>query len=248
MITLITLTQGNPIALKRTIDNVLSHGLCNEIIVGDMCLFEEDSIIINGMGVKQVPLAFNHLYLNGFGATLNQLAEHATNDLCLYLNVGEIIECNLKKELINPNYNCYAFNHATETHHWIRLWNKHKLKWSGRIHEEVIGDRKLCPTLLFQMADTEKDNGDKFKAQVYNDCKEIVYFYQLLRLVDNPNDIGATNEGWVKYAKDSYNHIKERLLAKGERYQAFIEGNHLKYLENCKEFQSQDNNHLIHFQ
>jgi len=69
--------------------------------------------------------------------------------------------------------------------------------------------------------------------------KELVYFNQYLMLIDRPGERGATNPGWIQYAQDSYSNIKERLQAKGARYEAFIEGNLQKYLDNCKEFEPQ---------
>lgn len=247
-ISLITLTQGNVVALKRTIANVVQsfEGMVDEVIVGDMSIFEDDRNAIKAINpfademIEILDLDFNHLFKYGFGATLNMLADHAMNDLILYLNVGEIIEKNLISGLINDDYNCYKFNHATESHKWIRCYNRKELQWSGRIHEEVVpleGKRIRCSDgMLFQMADTEKDD-DAFKSAVYNDVKELTYWNQYLKLVDSPEEIGATNVGWIDYARDSYQHIKDRMLAKGARYEAFVEGNLQKYIDNCKEFE-----------
>jgi uncharacterized protein YdbL (DUF1318 family) len=248
MITLITVTQGNVNALKRTVDNVIEHfqGRVDEVIVGDLCVFKEDSEAINF--VRTIPLPFNFLFEQGFGSTLNQIAAFAKNDLILYLNVGEIVEANMNIELLNQGYNCFQFNHATDPHKWTRLYNRRAMQWSGRIHEEVIGDKNLCPSLLFTMADTEKDSHDPFKAQVYNDIKELVYFNQYVKLVDSPAEKGATNEGWVNYAKDGYESLVSRLNAKGKRYEAFKEGDLQKYLDNCQEFENFENNNLIHYQ
>lgn len=256
MITLVSLTQGNPIALKRTVDNVLSsfEGLVNDVVVGDLCVFQEDSKEINtiyantGTPYRTIPLPFNFIFEHGFGHTLNNIASFAKNDLILYMNVSEVVEANMKIDLLKGNYNCFNFNHATDPHQWTRLYHKGRLQWSGRIHEEVIGDRNLCPSVLFQMADTEKDSTDEFKSNVYNDIKELVYFNQYLKLVDNPSDRGATNEGWVKWAKDNYEHLKTRLEAKGERYNAMKECDLSKYLSNCQEFGEFKNSNLIHFQ
>lgn len=253
MITLITLTQGNVIALKRTIDNVkiTFKGYVNQVVVGDLCIFEEDAIKIDTFDVIRVPMPISQLYNNGFASVLNSLSEYSTNDLCLYMNVGEIVETEVNTHTLNKHWNCYAFNHATEPHQWVRLWDKKKLKWSGRIHEEVIGDRHLCPTVIFQMADTEKDKGEPFYEWVMNDIKEMVYFNQYLSLVDKPNEIGATNAGWVDYAKESYQHIKDRLLVKGQRLQAFCDNDNLNYIALAKEdFKANEfeNNKLIHFQ
>lgn len=251
-ITLITLTQGNPIALKRTIDNVVDkfQGKVTDIVVGDLCVFENDMVNMAHLGheITLVPLKFNSLFRHGFGSTLNELATHAKNNLCLYMNVSEIVDSPVRLDIIHPQWNSYKFDHATETHKWVRLWDRTKLKWSGRIHEEVVGQKYTSPDILFTMADTPKDDGDPFYSQVMNDVKELVYFNQYLKLVDNPGENGATNHGWIKYAQDNYQHIKDRLLAKGARYEAFVEGDLQKYLDNCKEFEPQENNDLIHFQ
>ena len=250
MITLISLTQGNPIALQRTIDSVKSAfgDKLTQVIVGDLCVFDKDKQAIDGMGAMRVELPFNELFLNGFGNTLNKLSNHSFNSLCLYMNVGEIVEANVNHDCISDSWNCYKFNHATDPHQWIRLWNREKLTWSGRIHEEVVGSKRLAPSIIFTMADTPKDSDDAYYSSVMNDVKEMVYFNQYLSLIDKPNERGATNSGWVQYAKDSYQHIKDRLLAKGARYEAFNEGDLQKYLDNCTEFQPHNNSDLIHFQ
>jgi hypothetical protein len=255
MITLITLTQGNPIALQRTIDNVVEWfgSLVNDVVVGDLCVFESDrkkleyKSVMNFEGVT-VPLPFNELFLNGFGATLNKLAKHATNDICLYMNVGEIVEGNINLKQFANGYNLWNFNHATETHQWGRMWNRKELTWSGRIHEEVVGNKRLAPSIIFTMADTPKDDSDPFYSAVMNDIKELVYFNQYLMLVDRPGERGATNLGWIQYAQDSYKSIEERMVGKGARYVAFVDGDLQKYLDNCKEFQPHNNSDLIHFQ
>ena len=254
MITLVTLTQGNPIALKRTIDNVIEHfqGKVNEVVVGDLCPFGDDSeaiqLLSETLPINQITLPFNTLFEQGFGNTLNFLSEFANNDLVLYLNVGEIVESNMQIDLLSQGYNCFQFDHAEDKHHWTRLYNKKDMQWSGRIHEEVRREKNVCPTMLFRMADTEKDSHNQCKAQVYNDIKELVYFNQYIKLVEEPNEIGATNQGWVTYAKDGYQSLTERLAKKGKRYEAFKEGDLQKYLDNCQEFENFDNNNLIHYQ
>lgn len=245
-ITLVTVGQGNPIALKRTIKSM--SAICDEVIFGDVLIFESDRKIINGYGIKVIPLPFNYIFVNGFASVLNHLATFAKNDLCLYMNVSEVIECNLNTSIINDTWNSYKFDHATESHKWTRLWKRSQLQWSGRIHEEVIGNKYTCPDMLFRMADTNKDDTDPFYSSVMNDVKEMVYFNQYISLVDRPGEIGATNQGWVAYAKENYQHLKDRLIAKGERYNAFLEGDLDKYLENCTTFEGFENNKLIHFQ
>lgn len=229
MLTLITSTQGNPIALKRTLDSF--RDVCNEFIVGDLCVFEEDRRLIenykNEFNLKIVPLQFNALFKLGFSWVLNELSKESTNDLVLYMNVGEVInEGDHILESLNDNhiYDTFFINHPVETHSWGRMYNKHKNYWSGLIHEELRGSRKDCPGHIFQFVDTEKDVEDEFKSAVMNTIKECVYFNNLIRLADDPTLQGATNMGWINWAKEQYDSMKERLSKKGKQYEAFVEG------------------------
>lgn len=238
MITLITPTQGNPIALKRTIDSF--KGVVNEVIVGSVCVFPEDNEKIVSYGseifVKLINLPFNYIFKNGFSATLNVLASYATNEWVVYMNVGEVIHSGKDDILskLSNRVNCYYIDHPTELHYWYRVYNRTQLQWSGIIHEEVSGNRVSDPTPLFTFDDTPKDSDDKFKEAVYNDIKELVYFNQYLKLVDQPYLIGNTNAGWVQFAKDGFHSFIERMHKKGNRYEAFITGDLQMYLEDAK--------------
>ena len=133
MISLITPTQGNPIALRRTIESV--KDICDEVVVGDVILFEEDRRLIESYGVKLISLPFNFIAIEGFSYTLNWLANHAKNDVVLYLNVGEIIDKGediLSK--ITDEYKAWYIDHSTEKHRWWRCYNSKEMKWSGLIH------------------------------------------------------------------------------------------------------------------
>lgn len=260
MLTLITMSQGNPIALKRTLDSF--RPFFNEVIFGDMCLFEEDRKLIQSYqqeyNMKIVQYPFNHIFIHGFSSILNNLATYASNDLVLYMNVSEIIDPNTKPEIVYTDFhNAFFFTHATEQHHWYRMYNRKEVEWQGLIHEElrplpgVEGKPYNIPS--FQMADTEKDMDDSFKAKVYNDTKELTYFNQYIKLVEQPHLVGITNEGWVEYAKDSYGSLKERLKKKGDRYLAFQQGNFILYMEdiyNNPEFENerQESSTLVNLQ
>lgn len=238
MLTLLTMSQGNPIALKRTLDSF--KPFCDEVIFGDLCIFEDDRKIIESYkeqyNMKIVRFPFNHIFVGGFSRVLNGLAIHAKNDLVLYMNVSEIIDPNTEKEIVfTHEHNAFYFTHAIEKHHWYRMYNRKQCEWQGLIHEELQplpGHQiKHCQINSFQMADTEKDMQDAFKAKVYNDIKELTYFNQYIKLVTSPHLIGSTNQGWVDYAKDAYPSLISRLGKKGNRYIAFQHENLEMYLE-----------------
>lgn len=253
MISFITPTQGNPIALKRTIDSV-AH-ICDEFIIGDVCPFEEDSQLIRSYpGVKTIKLPVNYIFHYGFSQTLNELAEHAKNDLVLYLNVGEVLsESGDVLAQLSSDYNAYYIDHATETHRWWRFYNKNELRWGGLIHEELVGEYRPYHKPIFRFADTEKDQNNPFKAKVYNDIKEMTYWNQLIKIADNPDISPVTNAGWVKFARETYKSMKDRLSDKGNRYEAFVRGNIEGYLRMCEydpvfEWQQFQTNDAIEFQ
>jgi len=233
MVTLIVMSQGNPIALKRTLESTKS--IVDEIIYGDLLIFQKDRYIIyeytKEYNFKVVNLPFNWIFTHGFGNTLNLLAGYASNDWVLYLNCSEIIESGVENILpaIENNtegYNSFAFDHSTDRHIWFRLYNKKELEWGGYIHEELGSreNRKYYPTPIFRMADTDKDSGDLFYSKVMDTVKELVYFNNYLKLIDQPHLLGNTDPGWINFAQDSYQSFINRLHAKGKMYDAFITG------------------------
>lgn len=255
-LTLLTMSQGNPIALKRTLDSF--KGICNEVVFGDLLIFEKDRELIRSwqeqynMGIVEFP--FNSIFEHGFASTLNILANYATNDWVLYMNCSEVMDGEFDVlPKLNDNFNCHYLTHSVETHHWFRLYNRKQLQWSGPIHEEVIGNRRPSIDSIFQFADTDKDMIDPFYAKIMNEIKELCYFEQYIKLIDRPDLIGATNPGWVDYAKDGYESLKERLAKKGKRYEAFRDGNLAKFLEDIYtnpvfEKERHESSTLINFQ
>lgn len=230
-ISLICMGAGNVKVLRETFKSASS--ICDEIVYGDMLLFDDDREILHSyqkeFNLKIIKLPFCYIFKNGFASVLNYLATKTSNNLVLYLNTSEIIEKdNGILDIINSEYNCYYFDHATDPHRWFRFYNKNKLFWSGYIHEALEAfpahDFRPYHKAIFRMADLEKDMDNPFKAQVFNDVKEIVYFKNYMNLVDLPEDMrGATDPGWYKFAEDNYESMVDRLLTKGKRYQAFME-------------------------
>lgn len=237
MISYIAPTHGNPVALKRTLDSLV--GICDEFIIGDVIIFPLDRELIRSykseFNIKIIKFEFNYIFKNGFSSILNALIEHATNNIVLYLNTGEIIEKGKDKILdkISDDYNCYYIDHSSEKHRWWRCFDKREVKWSGIIHEESIagnGEIRPYPKPFFTFADTEKDMYDEFKAAVLNDSKELVYFNLYNKIIDDPKNLQGTDPGWVHFAESNYESMAYRLRSKGKRFEAFKSGNYELYM------------------
>lgn len=233
-ITLITMGAGNVKVLGKTLESFSK--VCDEVVYGDLLMFPEDREVLKSyqrqynMGVVRLP--FHYIMKHGFSSLLNLLASQASNDHVIYMNTSEVIEIdNGILKTMSPEYNCYYFDHATDPHRWYRFYNRHELKWSGVIHETLVGDHRPYHKPVFRMADLEKDMDNPFKAKVLNDIKEIVYFYQYTRLVDEPQVLGGTDPGWINFAKENYESMVERLLKKGKRYEAFLRENYDMYMQ-----------------
>lgn len=232
-ITLLTMGCGNVKVLKKTLESFST--VCDEVIYGDVILFQEDREVLlqyqRQYNIKIIPFAFDHLFVYGFSDLLNQLADRATNDIVVYSNTSEIIERdNGILTSISKQYNCYFFDNASDPHRWYRMYNRKELQWSGRIHESLIGEHRPYHKPVYRMQDLEKDMDDPFKAKVFNDVKEIVYFRNYMSIVEDPDSLGGTDPGWIRFATDNYDNMKERLLKKGKRYEAFLEGDFKKYM------------------
>jgi len=244
MITLITMGAGNVSVLKETLKSAST--VCDEIIYGDMLLFEEDREVLHSykseFNMKVVPLPFNFIFKNGFSHCLNTLAEHTTNDIVMYLNTSEVIEedYGIIETIKNkPNCNTFYFVHKIDPHRWHRTYNRHELQWSGIIHEQLKNEYRPYHRPIFCMADLPKDSQSPFKAKVFDTLKEVVYFQQYVNIVDNPELMGETDLGWLHFAKNDYDSFKQRLIAKGEAYTCIANGDFrglMNYFYNSPEF------------
>ena len=254
--------QGNVMALKHTLDSF--HGIVDEVVYGDMLIFEEDRLTLESYkepyNLRPIRLPFNFIFKQGFAACLNYLAANASNDMVMYMNTSEAIDEDYGINKIideNPEQNSFYFIHRTDPHRWHRTYNRKELFWSGVIHEELreLPGKFINPyhKPIFMMKDHEKDMDNTFKAAVFNSIKELVYFNNYLKLIDDRSSAGATNEGWVTFAKEQYSSMLERMQQKGKQLTAFQLGdfdmlyNELKtsdYFEK-ERFESSD---IINFQ
>lgn len=255
-VTLITMGAGNVKALGKTLASF--KDVFDEVVYGDMLLFDEDRELLDkykqkyNMGVLKLP--FNYIFRHGFSDTLNTLAHQATNDIVIYMNTSEVIDedygiVDIVKN--NPGCNAFYFIHRTDPHRWFRMYNRKELEWSGVIHEQLKGEYKPYHKPVFMMADLEKDMDDPFKADVFNSVKEIVYFRNYNRIVDYPKKLGETDPGWIKFAIENYESMKQRMQANEGLYQAFCTGSDLmlyQAIQNFKPTGKFQSSNLIEFQ
>jgi hypothetical protein len=234
-ISLITMGQANPMALKRTLESF--KGIVGEVVYGDVLIFDEDREVVKSYqdeyNLRIMQLPFNYIFQMGFANTLNFLISNAKNDMVLYMNTSEVIDENYGiNEIINNNPDCnsFYFSHRVEKHRWFRCFDRREIQWSGRLHEEPRGEERPYHKPIFQMADTEKDLDNQFKAAVANSVKEMCYWQQLIKIVDNPKLKEATNEHWINFAKEQYDSMKKRLEDKGNQYKAFQLGDFEMFL------------------
>lgn len=225
MISLITMGSGNTSILYQTLKSV--EGICDEIIYGDLLLWEQDREKLleytAEFNMTIIPLPWNHLYKHGFSQVLNILSDHATNPYVLYLNTSEIIEKDFGVvEAIknNPECNAFYFTHLTDMHRWYRLYKRDEMQWSGILHEQLKGDYVPYHKSVFQMADLPKDMMDIERAKILDSLKEITYFRQYMNIVDYPEILGETDQGWVRFCKENYDSFKERLSQRSEQVRA----------------------------
>lgn len=229
MVSLISMGSGNTTVLYETLKSV--GGICDEIIYGDLLLWQKDREQIEEyekeFNMKIIPCKWNYLYKNGFSSLLNELAKYASNPYVLYLNTSEIIEQDfgvLETIKNNPECNAFYFTHLTDGHRWYRLYKKYELQWSGILHEQLKGEYIPYHKSIFQMADLAKDMMDLSKAKILDSLKEIVYFRQYMNIVDKPELLGETDQGWVEFSKSNYDSFKERLEQRKEQVQAVESG------------------------
>lgn len=257
-ISLVTMGQGNVLALKKTLDSF--KGVVDEVVYGDLLIFNDDRDVLNSYtteyNLRVIRLPFNYIFQMGFSNLLNYLISNAKNDMVLYMNTSEVIDEDYGiNDIVNSNLDCNAFyfTNRNEKHRWFRCFDRQHVKWDGRIHEEPIGDLKPYHKPIFMMKDEEKDMADEFKAAVFNSVKEMVYWNQLMRIVDKPKEKGITNEYWVNFAKEQYQSMKERLELKGNQYKAFLTGDFdlfMNEIQTSDYFQKERfvSNELINFQ
>lgn len=239
MISLLIMGAGNVKVLRATIESI--SGICNEIIYGDMLLWDNDREILESykdeFNIKIVQFKWNYLYKNGFSSLLNELSNHATNPYVLYLNTSEIIENDfgvVDAIKNNPECNAFYFTHFSDTHRWYRLYKKDEMQWSGILHEQLKGEYIPYHKSVFQMADLPKDMEDMEKAKILDSLKEITYFRQYMNIVDKPELLGETDQGWVAFSKSNYDSFKERLLQRLEQVRSVEIGDLDAFLQSAK--------------
>jgi hypothetical protein len=218
-ISLISMGAGNVKVLKETLDSF--KGAVDEFVYGDLLLFEEDRDLIKQYELEYnfrvVRLPFNYIFQMGFASTLNYLASNCKNDIVMYMNTSEVIDIDFGiTDIVNVNKRCnsFFFTHAIDPHRWARCYDKRQLQWSGVIHEvtvPILGDIQPYHKPIFQMADKEKDMDNPTKAAIFNTVKQLCYFNNYAKLVTTPKIAGATDKGWIEFAKTEFESMQKRM-------------------------------------
>lgn len=256
-ITLITMGAGNVKVLGKTLESF--SGVFDEVIYGDMLVFEEDKKVLNEYHEKYnmaiFTLPFSHIFQNGFSSTLNLLASCSSNDMVLYMNTSEVIDEDygiVEAVKNNPECNAFYFTHRTDPHRWFRMYNRKELEWSGVIHEQLKGEYRPYHKPIFMMADLEKDMDDERKASILNSIKEICYFNNYLKIADGDKEaLGETDPGWIKFASENKINMHERMIANGLLYDAFYQFDKSRLAYALKNYNKQINfesTNLIEYQ
>jgi hypothetical protein len=148
---------------------------------------------------------------------MNQGTIAAKNDWLLLFGVAETLAesyTDIPAKLSQSANNCiFRCCHENDPNQWKRIWNRtSNSRWSGLIHEEIIGG--VDGGLLFRMQDTDKTPmADPLKQEVFRYIKTLSYNAMYHRLLHNPNQLAGTNSGWLQFVAGARESIE-----------AFVEG------------------------
>lgn len=212
-LTLIIPSYGGGANIERTIQSC--RKVADETVIISTALFDSDLAHFKTIADKVVELPWNFTFLHGHGSLHNQGTATAKNDWLLLLGVAETFAApygpvgdvlgNAGKDLV------FRCNHDNDHHTWKRIWNRTGgTQWSGVIHEEIAFGQD--GGILFRMQDTEKlPDPDAFRQEVRKYVKTCSYHFLYERLARNPECLGATDAGWLKFVQGSV-EAREKFL------------------------------------
>lgn len=232
-LTLVIPSFGGGPNIERTIHSC--REVCDETIIISTALFPEDVAHFKKIADKVVELPWNFTFLHGHGSLHNQATNQAKNDWLLLFGVAETLaqEYMPLNDVLRNSGNDLVFrcNHVDDHHTWKRIWNRSGgPMWSGIIHEEIAMGKE--GQILFRMQDTEKvPDPDPFRTEVRKYVKSTSYHFLYEKLARHPEQLGATNAGWLDFVNGSIEAREVFLTEHADLLQAAIEGDKDAFLK-----------------
>jgi len=195
--------------IERTINSVSS--ICDDVVIISTSPYKNEAAKLRELGVV-IQLPWNHVFLHGFGDMMNQGSAIAKNDWLLLFGVAETLAepygDMIAATQSSPANHVFRCSHANDINQWKRVWNRTSgVKWSGLIHEELIGgeDRGL----LFRMQDTDKiPSPDPVRNEVFRFIKTLSYNAMYHRLLHDQSQLGGTDRGWLGFVEGAKESIE----------------------------------------
>lgn len=224
MLTLIVPCYSGRENLDRTIAS--ARGICNEVVIISTALFDEDRAHFASAG-KVVELPWNHVFHHGFGDLYNYGSNAASNDWLLLLGVAETVAEMYQDIGIlddSPPDTVWECDHINDRHHWKRVWNRTGgPRWSGVIHEEIVGGH--VGGLLFRMQDTDKTPlPDAVQNEALKYVKTVSYNAMYGKLLRDPTALGGANSYWLDFVAGARESIEAFLAAHADMLDACERG------------------------
>ncbi len=224
-------------ALERTVHSC--REISDDLVIISTAFWERDRDAMRKLTDKVVILDWNYTMLNGFGEMMNRGTGDAKNNWCLLFGVGETFSRELRPffRILESaqESDMFTCDHINDIHKWKRIWNKcSSVRWSGLIHEELIGGTE--GGLLFRMQDTPKEpRDDPYEQESLKFIKSILYHWQYNRLcIGRESVLGATNPGWLDFVDGSKESNEEFLDQHSAMVDCMLSGDIEKFLSLVK--------------
>jgi hypothetical protein len=225
-------------ALERTVHSMATKS--DDLVIISTAFWEKDREAMRRLTDKVVILDWNYTMLHGFGEMMNRGTGDAKNDWCLLFGVGETFARELRPFFTilesSPEDRVYLCDHHNDTNQWKRVWNrKSGVRWSGLIHEELVGGNN--GGLLFRMQDTPKEpRPDPYEQETLHYIKTILYHWQYHRLRhEREKVLGGTNRGWLSFVDGSREANEEFLSRHAPMVECMLNGDLERFLRLVRE-------------
>lgn len=224
-------------ALLRTWES--SKPICDNLVVISTAVFDDDLEKFKEVADSVVELPWNYVFLNGFGEIHNKGMSTAKNDWQLLFGIGETlaetyvdIHPTLKTASNKIVFRC---NHHNDPHTWGRIWNRQGgTRWSGLIHEDIVGG--ISGNVIFRFQDTDKEpRADIYEQETLKYLKVLSYNLMYQNLLRDPSKLGGTNSGWLTFVRGAQESINKLCSDNQDMLDAILAGDKARFLDLVKQ-------------